>query len=336
MKRIKFFFIRHYQRFLRFLISLSAVSALVVGMAFSASAQTVYPASISQPQLTGNDCYLEVVTANDWRMVLYVSLTQLPLSNTPDNGITFSARVSNNTLVITPRAYSSSQVYTSMNGFFYDVRWNSVGPLGSSDGTPPSASLWLGNSGAITEIHGYNCDVSGITGVSADFVFSYGMDTTFNNLLTSINSLAQQGVNNLSSISSSLVSIYNQNRSFFGSVNMEQILQAIKDNKSSAEKQEYSGVTTDQKQAQSDLYSAENKINADTAEARTTTINIFKSFSIVGDIAKGMLAVTNLFNVLTGDLVFAPALLNFSLAIGAGAFLLGLSAIVLKVVRSNQ
>lgn len=41
MKKIKLFFVRNYQRFIRFLISFSAVSVLVFGMAFS-----VYAASI--------------------------------------------------------------------------------------------------------------------------------------------------------------------------------------------------------------------------------------------------------------------------------------------------
>lgn len=337
MKRIKFFFIRNYQRFIRFFISLSVVSVFIFG-AFSVSAQEVYQASISQPQLTGNDCYLEVVTANDWHLVIYISRQDIFTgSNGSSNGdSSFSAIVRDNSLVISPNFVLSSDVGTSTCwGFAYDVRWNTVSALGKTSDSR-TMFFYLGNSGAITKIHGYNCDVSSITGTSNDFVFSYGMDTTFNNLLTSIYNTCRSTNLKVQDISTKLANLFNINRAFFANVNMAQILQAIQDNKSSAEKEQYSGASAEHKQAQSDLDSAENKINSDTAEARNSTINIFKSFTIVGDIAKGMLAVTNLFNVFTGDLVFAPALLNFSLAIGAGAFLLGLSAIILKVVHFKE
>lgn len=112
--------------------------------------------------------------------------------------------------------------------------------------------------------------------------------------------------------------------------NTDKIVSAIEGNKSSAENNEYSGATPAQKQAQADLDTSEKKIYDDTAEARDTTINIFKNFAVVGDISKGLLSVTNLFNDLC--LRFSPSagLLNFSLALGIGAFLLGVSACVIS------
>lgn len=333
MKRIKFFFIRNYQRFIRFLISLSVVSVFIFG-AFSVSAQEVYQASISQPQLTGNDCYLEVVTANDWRLVIYISRQDIFTgSNGSSNGdSSFSAIVRDNSLVISPNFALSSDVGTSTSwGFAYDVRWNTVSALGKTSDSL-TMFFYLGNSGAITKIHGYNCDVSSITGTSNDFVFSYGMDTTFNNLLTSIYNTCRSTNLKVQDISTKLANLFNINRAFFANVNMAQILQAIQDNKSSAEKEQYSGASTEQKKAQSDLDNSEKKISDDTAEARSTTINIFKNFSVVGDISKGLLSVTALFNDLC--LRFSPSagLLNFSLALGIGAFLLGVSAYVVSKV----
>ena len=117
---------------------------------------------------------------------------------------------------------------------------------------------------------------------------------------------------------------------------MDQILKAIQDNKSSAEKNVYSGATDEQKQAQTNLDAADKKISDDTADARDSTINIFKNFTLPGDIMKGLLCVTNIFNSLCSGLPFAPIILNFSLAIGAAAFLLGLTAVFVRFGRSRK
>lgn len=336
MKKIKLFFIRNYHRFIRFLISLSVISVLAFG-AFSASAApapTVYSASISQPQLTGNDCYLEVVSANGWKMVIYVSLAPSPSSNNVSD-VAFSAYVSDNNLHIGPLSAlpSDRQLY----GYMYDVSFGTVSSLAHVETGNPNDSLYLylGNSGAITGIHGYNCDVNGINVTNSNFVFSYGVDTSFYTFLSAISSSVNSGVGKLSEISSTLVTLYNQNKAFFGTTNMEQILKAIQDNKSSAEKNEYSGATDDQKKAQSDLDTSEKKISDDTAEARASTINIFKNFTLPGDIMKGLLCVTNIFNSLCAGVPFAPIVLNFSLAIGAAAFLLGLTAVFVRFGRSR-
>lgn len=336
MYRIKLFFIRNYQRFIRFLISFSVISVFIFGVfsVSAASSPTVYSASISQPQLTGNDCYLEVVTANDWRLVIYVSrVDTFSSSNGSINGdSSFYAQVNGGYLEISPNSYLSSDVgSTSCWGYFYDLKWNSVSNMVKASNSR-TLKLGLSNSGAIKKIHAYNCDVSSITGTSNDFVFSYGMDTTFNNLLTSIYNTCRSTNLNVQDISTKLANLFNINRAFFANVDMSQILKAIQDNKSSAENNEYSGATTEQKKAQSDLDTSEKKISDDTAEARTTTINIFKNFSVVGDISKGLLSVTALFNDLC--LRFSPSagLLNFSLALGIGAFLLGVSAYVVSKV----
>ncbi len=333
MNRIKLFFIRNYQRFIRFLISFSVISVFIFGVfsASAASAPTVYSASISQPQLSGNDCYLEVVTANGWKMVVYVTLAPSPSSNNVSN-VAFSADVSDNKLHIVPLSALPSD--RLLYGYMYDVSYGTVNQLAHVETGNPADSLylWLGNSGAITGIHGYNCDVTTISVSDSNFVFSYGVDTSFNNLLTSIYNTCRSTNLNVRDISTKLANLFNINRAFFANVDMSQILKAIQDNRSSAESNEYSGATTEQKKAQSDLDTSEKKISDDTAEARTTTINIFKNFSVVGDISKGLLSVTALFNDLC--LRFSPSagLLNFSLALGIGAFLLGVSAYVVSKV----
>ena len=337
MKNIKLFFVRNYQRFIRFLISFSVISVFIFGVfsVSAASAPIVYTASISQPQLTGNDCYLEVVTANGWKMVVYVSLAPSPSSNNVSSAA-FHAFVEDNKLFVSTLSAlpSDRQLY----GYMYDATYGGVSSLHHVETGNPADSLYvgLGNSGAITGIHGYNCYVDGISTSNNQFVFSYGVDTSFNNFLSAINSSVNSGVGKLDTISSTLVTLYNQNKAFFGSVNMQQILKAIQDNKSSAEKNEYSGATDEQKKAQSDLDTSEKKISEDTADARASTINIFKNFTLPGDIMKGLLCVTNIFNSLCAGVPFAPIILNFSLAIGAAAFLLGLTAVFVRFGRSRK
>lgn len=304
---------------------------------FSASALTYYDCVYAPPTLTGTNCYAEVVTSNNWRWLVYVEVTSL---NSPSvvGDVTFRAFIGDTNYLRISADVSSVPSAYFMHGYYVDMVSGNMVMFETYNST--TVQTWIGSAGTITGFHGYNCRVGIPSATKNDFVVTYGDDLGFTNAIRSISSYipsisqnTYSAKNSLLDIKKYIVDMFNAQKSFFGSTNMDQILKAIQDNKSSAEKEQYSGVTAEHKQAQSDLDSAENKLNSDTAEARSSTINLFKSFSIVGDIAKGMLAVTNLFNVFSGDLVFAPALLNFSLAIGAGAFLLGLSAIILKVVH---
>ena len=306
MKKIKLFLIRNYQRIIRFLISFSVIGCFL-GAVLTASASVVYSMPCSPIQYDSQSCYLEIVRNDGFHYIIYVTPRYAQATPQPSS---LSYYVSynphgDNILKIFPTATAyapdtdSSAVLPAtirIVGYYIDQN-GATGNLQANDSNGYSY-LNIGSGLYISGIHGYNCNVSGI-GAGLDFVFIYGNDNTVND-------------------------------------KMDKIIAAIEANKSSAEKSNYNGVTADQKTAQSDLDKAEASINADTATARTDTINLFKTFSIVGDIAKGMLAVTNIFNILTDDLVFAPALLNFALAVGAAAFLLGLSAIILKVVRSKE
>ena len=343
MKKIKYFFIRQYSKIIRFLIIFSSVIALIFAQAFSAGALRYIDCVYSQPQLTGKNCYLEIVTSKNWQWLVCVQLDAFSdATNISDVG--FTAFISENYLCVSTTTSIPSSMLLS--GFRVDMVSGDMTSFEHVEAGNRNDSMrtWIGSAGTITGIHGYNCDVTSITTATKnDFAINYGTDISLRSSLNSVSVYVSQIQLNTSSIktvvntiNTNIVNLFNQNKAFFGSTNMDEILKAIKDNKSSAEKEQYSGASAEHKQAQSDLDSAENKINSDTAEARSSTINIFKSFTIVGDIAKGMLAVTNLFNVFTGDLIFAPALLNFSLAIGAGAFLLGLSAIILKVVHFKE
>lgn len=340
MKKIKLFFVRNYQRFIRFLISLSALSALIIGQAFTSSAVTYINCVYAPPTLTGNNCYAEIVTSNNWHWLVYVEVTSL---NTPSvvGEVAFRAFIGDtNYLRISADIGSVPSAYI-MHGYYVDMDNGNMVMFETYNDT--TVQTWIKSAGTITGFHGYNCRAGISSATQNDFVVNYGTDISFRNSLLSIQSYipsisqsAYSAKNSLLDIKKNIVDMFNAQKAFFGSTNMDQILQAIRDNKSSAEKEQYSGASAEHKQAQSDLDASDKKITEDTAEARTSTINIFKNFTLPGDIMKGLLCVTNIFNSLCAGIPFAPIILNFSLAIGAAAFLLGLTAVFVRFGRSRK
>lgn len=268
------FLIRNYQRIIRFLISFSVIGCLL-GAVLTASAGSVVDHRFycSKPDITNNSCLIELVRADGKAFCIYVCAYKNDGSTIGD--IAFYASVVDGQLQIRP----SSALLDSISA--YGVYWDNYGKMDTCTNVSlKGASLWLGGSSVVTGIHGYNVDVSTVpvADSTVGFVFDYGTDSFVIDKLNKINDYLYSSDARLSDINSKL----------------DRIIAAIEDNKSSAEKSNYNGVTADQKSAQSDLDKAEASINADTATARTDTINLFKTFSIVGDIAKGMLAVTNI------------------------------------------
>lgn len=306
MKIIKLFLIRNYQRIIRFLIFFSVIGCLsCFVLTTSAGAVVDHRFYCSKPDITNNSCLIELVRADGKAFCIYVCAYKTDGSSIGD--VAFYASVVDGALQIRP----SSALLDSISA--YGVYWDNYGKMDTCTNVSiKGASLWLGGSSVVTGIHGYNVDVSTVPvdDSTVGFVFDYGTDSFVIDKLNKINDYLYSSDARLSDINSKL----------------DRIIAAIEANKSSAEKNEYSGATTEQKQAQSDLNSAEASINSDTASARASTVDVLKNFTVPGDIMKGLLSVTNLFNSLCANIPFAPIVLNFSLAIGAAAFLLGLSA----------
>lgn len=316
MKKIKFFLIRNYQRIIRFLISFSVVGCFL-GSVLTGSAGSVVDHRFycSKPDITNNSCFIELVRADGKAFCIYVCAYKNDGSTIGD--IAFYASVVDGKLEIRP----GSALLDSISA--YGVYWDNYGKMDTCTNVSiKGASLWLGGSSVVTGIHGYNVDVSTVPVVdsSVGFVFDYGTDSFVIDKLNKMNDYLYSSDARLSDINSKL----------------DRIIAAVEANKSSAEKNEYSGPTTEQKQSQSDLDSAEASINSDTASARASTIDVLKNFTVPGDIMKGLLSVTNLFNSLCANIPFAPIVLNFSLAIGAAAFLLGLTAVIVRFGRSRK
>lgn len=316
MKKIKLFLIRNYQRIIRFLISFSVIGCLS-GVLFTASAGSVVDHRFycSKPDITNNSCLIELVRADGKAFCIYVCAYKNDGSSIGD--VAFYASVVDGQLQIRP----SSALLDSISA--YGVYWDNYGKMDTCTNVSiKGASLWLGGSSVVTGIHGYNVDVSTVpvADSTVGFVFDYGTDSFVIDKLNKINDYLYSSDARLSDINSKL----------------DRIIAAIEANKSSAENNAYSGPSSDQKQAQSNLDSAESSINADTASARASTVDVLKNFTVPGDIMKGLLSVTNLFNSLCANIPFAPIVLNFSVAIGAAAFLLGLTAVFVRFGRSRK
>jgi hypothetical protein len=323
MKKIKLFFIRNYQRFIRFLISLSVVSALAFGVLSVSAVSPRYVFRCSRPYISGNNCLYEMAFNNgDYFLFYGVALTS------DGSPVRFTSSVSGGT--ITFEAVNDTDITFCV--FYLIDAYGAIYPL--TQGVSGYTYLY-DCPGAVSVVNCYNC-IFPYWKENSDGFFVYGSDNLVCDYLSNLNTLLSQ----LKDVESSkLQAIINTINSANTSqqAKLDAILKAIQDNKSSAEKEQYSGATTEQKQAQSDLDSADKKISDDTLEARNSTISIFKNFTLPGDIMKGLLTVTNIFNNLCLSIPFAPIVLNFSLAVGAAAFLLGLSAWVIgKFGRSRK
>lgn len=308
MKKIKSFFLRNYQRLIRFFILFSAVACIAFS-GLTASAETPVYFRYAKPTVTDNSCYLEIAYDNTYYVLYVTGYYDSPDGNKPIGKNFFMCSTLDETnLQLTYYAYGKDG--TEMSSYISAFWISSDGRIWSAPYNSSKGRLEFTIGPSTRELvrfYGVDPPWSSSNWGASDIVYVYGEDTIINQKIDLINSTMQ--------------SFQGQNQQ-----QLNEILHAIIDNKSSAEKNVYSATTPSQKQNQADLDSAEASINADTAEARTSTINIFKNFTLPGDIMKGMLSVTKIFNAMCNCIPFAPIILNFSLAVGAAAFLLGLSA----------
>ena len=345
MKKIKFFFFRNYRRLIRLATALAS-SLLIVFGALSVYAYDGQPdvklSSIDYGVVNFGVPYVETRSnskycgyASTFAPYIYEVMsgsTQGTTYPTPYYSYNACASLSslyevNGSKMFAPNSYSVCQTisfskrvtrasfYVKLgSGFVFDTDSVQVQNMGNESNFTSWNAGWQAWN-ASYEFCVYNCEAFKLktfvknTSVIATLGISVSLNTVYFEDGTSL-----------------IIDNNNQNT--------DKIVSAIEGNKSSAENNEYSGTTSEQKKAQSDLDTSEKKISEDTAEARTTTINIFKNFTVPGDIMKGLLTVTNLFNSLCANIPFAPIILNFSLAIGAAAFLLGLAAVIIR--RSRQ
>lgn len=177
--------------------------ALLISVIFSLSVFCVPASAIStiycitsQPQLTGNNCYVEVVSSNNWRWLLYAGV----------NSLTGSPDIKNFTF----RCYADSQyIYIdserevpgtySLSGYYIDMvsgKAVSLEPYFKTGTQSYGLRIWAKSFGSVSGIHGYNCDVTSFSNAHSDFVVNYGSrEITYEQLNQIISALNNSSAN---------------------------------------------------------------------------------------------------------------------------------------------
>lgn len=331
MKKIKYFFLRQYSKIIRFLITFSSVIALIFAQTFSASAVTYIDCVYAPPTLTGNNCYAEIVTSNNWHWLVYVEVTSL---NSPSvvGEVSFRAFIGDtNYLRISADVSSVPSAYI-MHGYYVDMASGNMVMFETYNDT--TVQTWIKSAGTITGFHGYNCRVGIPSATKNDFVINYGTDISFRSSLNSIAGYVSQININvmdiesiLRSINTNIVNLFNQNRAFFGTTNMDQILKAIQDNKSSAENNAYTSPDTSNA---SQYESAESQLMDTTASGRSSAVDTMKGIGSILDnhVGKSLVATSKLMSEFLG-IDWLGDIVHFALVCGLFAFVLGISVLII-------
>ena len=173
------------------LVACSALTTLAV------PSNEVYYLPVSQPQITPNSCYLEVVCENER---LFIYCTAFGLTRAASVSPVFKASVKDGNLIIyvQPSLMSLEDPNLSypvcVTGFvsYIDYQEFPQNRLGThTDSSVQSngyyAGVTLDYSGNVLKVHGYNCDTTDLSR-NGDFTYVYGSDTVNNNKIDSITS----------------------------------------------------------------------------------------------------------------------------------------------------
>ena len=177
--------------------------ALLVSVVLSLSVFCVPASAIStiycvtaQPQLTGNNCYIEVISSNNWRWLMYAGVNSL--TGTPDiKNFTFRCYADSQYIYIdsereVPGTYSLSGYYIDM----VTGKAVSLEPYFKTGTQSYGLRIWAKSFGSVTGIHGYNCDVTAFSNAHADFVVNYGShEITYEQLNQIISALNNSSAN---------------------------------------------------------------------------------------------------------------------------------------------
>lgn len=177
--------------------------ALLISVIFSLSVFCVPVSAIStiycvtaQPQLTGNNCYVEVISSNNWRWLMYAGVNSL--TGSPDiNNFTFRCYADSQYIYIdsereVPGTYSLSGYYIDM----VSGKAVSLEPYFKTGTQSYGLRIWAKSFGSVSGIHGYNCGVTAFSNAHSDFVVNYGSrEITYEQLNQIISALNNSSAN---------------------------------------------------------------------------------------------------------------------------------------------
>lgn len=327
-------------------------SFLIIPVSAVSSDSFGYTFNIQQPVANSNSGYIEFITENWGPMLIYFNASyQLKTDNSVnanDGAFNFYATIVNNQLQIRNQG---SIYFFDENGYLCPLtvfgfcmtsggwaQWSSSSTTSNSDGTVnyfPFA-FYLGNAGDILYARGYNINLNSL-GVSSEFPpFIYGSDVTLYNQMQTIEELLRQ---NLSG-NQAIINNANQNASNIQS-NADKNASEIQQNNDKNTDKVVSG--WEQKDeidtTVTDDYSVKDKELMDSTEqGRSSAVSVFNSFGSLfqsdGHLYKGLLAVSAVFTEFM-KIDWLSSLLNFSLAIGIFAFVIGTGSHIFRSAHEN-
>lgn len=171
---------------------------LIFPASADASYNTPYNFSCQQPEITDTSCYIEILKSDGTVMGLYVSSWYDDSTFDTNDTMTghvggiFYAYISGENLWVRFEPYTSLpsyKLYATVYGFAYYQ--NGTFANLSNDGTGITG-LWLGSGVSVVGIHGYNCNVSDISGATREFTFAYGTDPYMLNMMSTMTTFLNQ------------------------------------------------------------------------------------------------------------------------------------------------
>lgn len=304
------------------ILSVLVAVIIVFSCCLSVSAQHVTFSFVSsKPTVNENSCYLEIVTSSGYAFVFYVSIISYTnISEVNHASFSFNAQLQDDgnlwvwALPQDPNIYVTSVV---------SVIIDADGSIREGYNRGTSSGVYVGN--PYISIKAYNCYGS-FTGANA--VFSYSNEININNKLDTIINFLQNGnqqiIDNANQNSQQIQQNQNANTDKVIQ-NQEQNQEEIKNGWQQEENIDSS--TTD------DYAAKDKELQEATEQGRSEAVSIFNSFGSLfqsdGHLYKGLLSVSAMFTEFM-KIGWLSSLLNFSLAIGIFAFVIGTGSSVFK------
>lgn len=353
MNKFKLFFLRYKDRIIRFLISFSVLSSLVLS-SFTVGAVSSVWFLCDKPQVTDNSAYVEVVDGSGTAYVFYLFGVSPDNSTNTDINYSFYCTTDSSGYL-----YFKTDLRSTMSGYschsFYITQGNQTvaTPYWVEDGY---SYIRLSS---INYIMGYNCDVSSVKTAYNDYCFYYSGDviisdklTTISNILTSVNNnISSQSAitrdklneiltytvycnSNLEKVNKTLSSILSDTNDI--NVKLDSILQILQ----AAENGVYYNPADDGTQSTvTNQQQKDDEVMQGTSTGRTEANNAISGLSglltTTGSVWKGSLALTKVFNLFAQSSFLVP-ILQLSLVLGIASFVLGTSVLSLGHFAHNS
>lgn len=142
---------------------------------------------VAQPQLTGNNCYLEIVTSYGWHWLVVAQVSARDEgANAGD--VSFYARSDENYLYIgvTGDLSNLTTAPLYLSATYTDMSSGQTVSFSNYGSTAREVRVWMKSDNKVVGAHGYNCSVSRLGNLQNNFIVKYAADTLAYSILYQI------------------------------------------------------------------------------------------------------------------------------------------------------